>query len=334
MTCFWVGNERLIHCQQGASPNQRDPRVEWAIFRRAGIGEGVCLALPNGTVLSYGRRTRFPETETRRIRESRKEALLARPQRRANDPSHARCDAGSARCRPLHHRHDRPARSHGDRGRASTCSPISSGWRRRKARFMFAPTPSPKPSAREPRQQPFEAAIGIASREQFVRLSLRSAHVSSAVARKATRSPEYSTRPASSSSSSATRTVARRSLRGPGQFVERDWRRAEQARRSARARPRLRRRSCRALRRRRRIRRRPAFEASIPDRPRTSACSPHSGSPGSPPASRMTARSLERIGSSAVSTSSALVQIDAPCFRRSLVPSARGSRGEPGTANT
>ena len=35
-----------------------------------------------------------------------------------------------------------------------------------------------------------------------------------------------------------------------------------------------------------------------------------------------------------VSTSSAPVQMDAPCFRRSLVPSARGSSGEPGTAKT
>ena len=75
------------------------------------------------------------------------------------------------------------------------------------------------------------------------------------------------------------------------------------------------------------------FAASMPDRPRTAFVRPRA-------VRRFAARfehggrSLKRTGSSAVSTSSAPVQIDAPCFKRSLVPSARGSRGEPGTAKT
>jgi hypothetical protein len=52
-------------------------------------------------------------------------------------------------------------------------------------------------------------------------IEIRAAHVSVALAPKATWPPKYPTRPDSSSSSSGTRT-ARRSLHRPGQLVERD----------------------------------------------------------------------------------------------------------------
>ena len=52
-------------------------------------------------------------------------------------------------------------------------------------------------------------------------IEIHAAHVSVALAPKATWSPKYAKRPASSSSSSGTRT-ARRSLRRPGQLIERD----------------------------------------------------------------------------------------------------------------
>jgi hypothetical protein len=52
-------------------------------------------------------------------------------------------------------------------------------------------------------------------------IEIQAAHPSVAHAAKATWSPKYLTRPASSSSSSGTRT-ARRSLHRTGQFVERD----------------------------------------------------------------------------------------------------------------
>jgi hypothetical protein len=47
-----------------------------------------------------------------------------------------------------------------------------------------------------------------------------------------------------------------------------------------------------------------------------------------------TSKLRPRIGTSAAITSSASVTMIAPCFSSPLVPSARGSSGEPGTANT
>src|ERR1700722_3100290 len=82
---------------RGKSESAR-PRVEEGDFPGSAIGEGVCLALPNRTIVSYGRGTRFPETETRRIRKSRKE--LSRWTAEKSKRSVARgCHAGIARCR-------------------------------------------------------------------------------------------------------------------------------------------------------------------------------------------------------------------------------------------
>ena len=78
----------------------------------SGDWEGVCLA--NGTVLSDGRGNGFPETETGREWERRKERSRETAEKSQRSVSRGR-DAGSARCRSLHHGHDGPARSHGDR---------------------------------------------------------------------------------------------------------------------------------------------------------------------------------------------------------------------------
>ena len=61
--------------------------------------------------------------------------------------------------------------------------------------------------AERPNERAFRDRDCLASREQFFRLSSGSAQISLTIARNATRSPEYSTRPATSSSSSATRTI-------------------------------------------------------------------------------------------------------------------------------
>ena len=169
----------------------------------------------------------------------------------------------------------------------------------------------------------------IASREQLVRLSSRSAQPfvgaraqRDAVAGKFDASGEFEFHQRNAHR-------ARRGLGRPGQIVERDRRGAEQGDDALARRLGVVAGADMPLRRRRRIRRQPAFAASIPDRRRTALLAPERLA-GLAARLAMAARSLGRTGSSAVSTSSAPVQIVAPCFRRSLVPSARGSSGEPG----
>jgi len=151
--------------------------------------------------------------------------------------------------------------------------------------------------------------------------------------RKATRSPEYSTRPAISSSSSATRTARAEASAAPSQFVEGDWRRTEQGDdtlacdfgfvtgavgRSARVVE-----FVAGLRSRRRLWIDPVQSLLSPKGfARLAACLAHDGK-------IVRAHWLKRRQHIVCA-----VQIEAPCFSRSLVPSARGSRGEPGTAKT
>ena len=134
-----------IRCKLRSCPNQRDPRVEQGNRPRSRAPEG------SASLRGTGRRYRMIEDMgfPRRIRGEQVRAGRngsGRPLRRANDPSH----------RAVTHEALDVARYITDMtaqleamaiAAASTCSPISSGWPERKARFMFAPTPSLKPSA-------------------------------------------------------------------------------------------------------------------------------------------------------------------------------------------
>ncbi len=144
----------------------------------------------HGTVLSDGRGSRFPNAEARRW-----ESWKGRSREIAEK---SRRGAGSARRRPLNHRHHGQARSHGDR-----CPPRPAGLFSRDGE-------SGKRSICSHLRRPRSRACGtgirrargwIAPREQFVRLRIHAAHVSLALAHQAMRSAKYSKHPASSSSS-------------------------------------------------------------------------------------------------------------------------------------
>ena len=208
MTCLGPGNKRLIHSQQGASPNRRDDDVAAGSIRARPGNRKVFASPSEWTVLYDGRRFGVPATEARRKWESRKERSREVAEAGRRSVSRHR-GAGGSRRRALYHRHDRPARSHGGRGASRPAWLISSGWRKRKASSLFAPMPSLRPSAKPRPKRPLtRLSPEFTSPTRAIRSTEASlGSSSSALARRATRSPEYSIRPASSSSSSATRTA-------------------------------------------------------------------------------------------------------------------------------
>ena len=77
MTCFWIGNGRLIRCKRGASPNHRDPRVEEGYFSsERGLGKASASLCRMGQLYRMAEEVGFPR---------RKRG--ARPLKRASDPS-------------------------------------------------------------------------------------------------------------------------------------------------------------------------------------------------------------------------------------------------------
>src|SRR5271163_346543 len=86
MTCVRRGNERLIHCKQGASPNRRDDDVEGSRCGASGESEGVCLTLPNGLSYMMADDLGFPRRKRGEHGRAGKSAPARLP-KRADDPS-------------------------------------------------------------------------------------------------------------------------------------------------------------------------------------------------------------------------------------------------------
>ncbi len=115
-------------------------------FRASGESEGVCLTPPNGLTYMMSDELGFPRRKRGEHGKAGNSAS-ARVPKRADDPS--RGLVAREALDVAHYITDMTAQLEAMAvRRISTSWLISSGWRKRKANSLFAPTPSPKPSVK------------------------------------------------------------------------------------------------------------------------------------------------------------------------------------------